>query len=435
MRRIITWSVRGKNPWIVIAVWVIVAGALSMGPKLQSVTSNDASRSLATTIESKRADALQQASFPDAKGTPVIVVYSSDEPLTAADKAAIGAGEDWLRSGAEPVNSTRVRVLRRRQGRARLREPGRQPGRRVVPRLRAGHPRPLRRDRGGHAGARHRPRRPHHRRLQDLPQRRRQAARGHRAPRAGAAPAHLPLAGAAVRAAHRRRLRLLRRRRHPRAGRERARRHAVRAGDLADGDPAVRRRHRLRPAAHLALPRGPAPGERRPHRPGHRARRDVGGDRRQRSHRDAGGAHAALRPVRRLPLVRAGARRRRVRHPHRRAHAHAGAARPARPPRLLAAPAQARRRDAAHRTWERVADWVAAGPRRAARLVTAILVVLALGCLFYSPRFSFTEDFLTSMPSSEGYALLEQHFPKGALAPTTVLIEAAGRRRPSSSPA
>ena len=77
-----------------------------------------------------------------------------------------------------------------------------------------------------------------------------------------------------------------------------------------------------------------------------------------------------------------------------------------------------------HRTWERVAEWVAAGPRRAAGVVAAILVVLALGCLFYSPRFSFTEDFLTSMPSSEGYTLLEKHFPKGALAPTTVLIKA-----------
>jgi RND superfamily putative drug exporter len=53
-----------------------------------------------------------------------------------------------------------------------------------------------------------------------------------------------------------------------------------------------------------------------------------------------------------------------------------------------------------------------------------VLVVLALGCLFYSPRFSFTEDFLTSMPSSEGYTLLEKHFPSGALAPTTVLIKA-----------
>ena len=108
MRRIITWSVRGRHPWIVIAAWIVVAGLLSMGPRLSSVTSNDASRSLAATVESKRADALQQASFPDAKGTPVIVVFSSDEPLTAADKAAIGAGEEWLMSGAEPVNSARI---------------------------------------------------------------------------------------------------------------------------------------------------------------------------------------------------------------------------------------------------------------------------------------------------------------------------------------
>ena len=57
-----------------------------MGPKLQSVTSNDASKSLPANVESKRADALQQASFPDAKGTPVIVVFSSDAPLTEADR-------------------------------------------------------------------------------------------------------------------------------------------------------------------------------------------------------------------------------------------------------------------------------------------------------------------------------------------------------------
>ena len=78
----------------------------------------------------------------------------------------------------------------------------------------------------------------------------------------------------------------------------------------------------------------------------------------------------------------------------------------------------------AHRTWGRVAGAVAAAPRRAAVLVALFLVVLSLGCLFYSPRFSFTEDFLVSMPSSEGYTLLERHFPKGALAPTTVLIRA-----------
>ncbi len=77
-----------------------------------------------------------------------------------------------------------------------------------------------------------------------------------------------------------------------------------------------------------------------------------------------------------------------------------------------------------HRTWQRIAERVAAAPKRAAAIVAVILVALALGCLFYSPRFSFTEDFLKDMPSKQGYALLERHFPKGSLAPTTVLIKA-----------
>ncbi len=127
MRRLITWSTRGWHPWLVVALWVLIAGALAMGPKLQSVTSNDASRSLPASVEAKRADALQQASFPQSRGTPIIVVYSSDAPLTSADKAAIAQGEAWLKSGAEPITSTRVELLARRQGSPGLRHPHRQP--------------------------------------------------------------------------------------------------------------------------------------------------------------------------------------------------------------------------------------------------------------------------------------------------------------------
>ncbi|HJW76764.1 MAG TPA: MMPL family transporter, partial [Thermoleophilia bacterium] len=108
MNRIVTWSTRGWHPWPVIAVWVLIAGILSMGPMLQSVTSNDASRSLPASVEAKRADALQQASFPRSRGTPVIVVYSSDAPLTEADKAAIAQGEAWLKSGDQPITSARI---------------------------------------------------------------------------------------------------------------------------------------------------------------------------------------------------------------------------------------------------------------------------------------------------------------------------------------
>jgi uncharacterized membrane protein YdfJ with MMPL/SSD domain len=116
MRRIVTWSVQGWHPWLVIAVWIVIAGVLSMGPMLQSVTSNDASKSLPASVESKRADALLQASFPQSKGTPVIVVFSSEAPLTAEDKAAIGEAEAWLKSGAEPITSTRVEYSEDGQG-------------------------------------------------------------------------------------------------------------------------------------------------------------------------------------------------------------------------------------------------------------------------------------------------------------------------------
>jgi uncharacterized membrane protein YdfJ with MMPL/SSD domain len=71
VRRIITWSVRGRRPWIVIAAWIVVADLLAIGPRLQSVTSNDASRGLLDKVESKRAEA-------------------------------------WLLSGGEPINSASV---------------------------------------------------------------------------------------------------------------------------------------------------------------------------------------------------------------------------------------------------------------------------------------------------------------------------------------
>ena len=86
-------------------------------------------------------------------------------------------------------------------------------------------------------------------------------------------------------------------------------------------------------------------------------------------------------------------------------------------------PARGRRDRAPHLAVASPSAW-RRGRAARPRLVAAVLAVLALGCLLYSPRFSFTEDFLKDMPSKQGYALLERHFPKGALAPTTVLIKA-----------
>ncbi len=423
MRRIITWSVRGKNPWIVIAVWVVIAGALSMGPTLQSVTSNDASKSLSTSVESKRADALQQASFPDAKGTPVIVVYSSDTPLTAADKAAIDAGEDWLRSGAEPVNSARVQYAEDGKGALIFASldgnPGDEAFRDSVQAIR------------DHFGET----------VEGMDVR--VTGPGglitdvykiflnadikllvgtvilvlvlllliYRSPVLAFVPlvavgfGYFVAGGILALIASALDITL--------SGQATSLMVILLFGAGTDYGLLLISRYRedLRREGDARAALATALGET------WEAIAASGltvtlavltllfaqyGD--YRSFAPVLGIGVFVTLIAGLTLM----------------------------PALLALlgrrafwPRQPKEGDETrHRTWERVAGWVAAGPKRAAMLVTAILVVLAMGCFFYSPRFSFTEDFLTSMPSSEGYALLEQHFPRGALAPTTVLIKA-----------
>ena len=423
MRRIITWSVRGRHPWIVIAIWIVIAGALSMGPKLQSVTTNDASKGLSDKVESKRADALQQSAFADAKGTPVIVVYSADAPLTGADKAAVEDGKAWLLSGEEPVNSASVQYSEDGKGAlvfASLNgNPGDEAFRDSIQQIR---------DHFGDtvAGMEVRVTGPgglitdvykiflnadikllvgtvilvlvlllliyRSPVLPFVPL----IAVGFGYFVAGGVLALLATAFDVTLSGQATSLMVI-----------------LLFGAGTDYGLLLISRYRedLRrePDARTAL--ATALGET------WEAIAASGltvtlavltllfaqyGD--YRSFAPVLGIGVFVTLIAGLTLM----------------------------PALLAVlgrrafwPRVPKLGDAtSHRTWERVAEWVAAGPRRAAGIVAAILVVLALGCLFYSPRFSFTEDFLTSMPSSEGYTLLEKHFPKGALAPTTVLIKA-----------
>ena len=423
MRNIITWSTRGKHPWIVIAVWIAIAGVMAMGPTLQSVTSNDASKSLPASLESKRADALQQASFADAKGTPIIVVYSSETPLTAADKAAIAAGEAWLTSGAEPINSARVEYSPDGKGALIFASLDGNPGdaafRDSVQAI------------GEHFGDS----------VGDM-QVRVTGPGGlitdvyriflnadvklllgtvvlvlillliiYRSPVlpfvplltvgfgyfvAGGILARIATAldvtlsgqatslmvillfGAGTDYA----LLLISRYREE-LRRERDARVAL-ATALAETWEAIAASGLTVTLAVLALLFANY------------------GD--YTSFAPVLGLGVFVTLIAGLTLM----------------------------PALLALlgrrafwPRRPKLGDATqHRTWQRIAERVAAAPKRAAAVVAVILVALALGCLFYSPRFSFTEDFLKDMPSKQGYALLEKHFPKGSLAPTTVLIKA-----------
>ena len=423
MRNIVTWSTRGKHPWIVIAAWVLVAGGLVAGPTLQSVTSNDASKSLPANVESKRADALQQASFADAKGTPIIVVYSSEAPLTVADQAAIAEGEAWLTSGAEPVNSARVEYSPDGKGALVFASLDGNPGEATF----RDSVQTIRDHFGDSVG--------------DM-QVRVTGPGGlitdvyqiflnadvklllgtvilvlillliiYRSPVlpfvplltvgfgyfvAGGILARIATAldvtlsgqatslmvillfGAGTDYA----LLLISRYREE-LRREGDARVAL-ATALAETWEAIAASGLTVTLAVLALLFA------------------------------SYGDYTSFAPVLGLGVfvtLIAGLTLM---------------------PALLALlgrrafwPRRPKLGDATeHRTWQRIGERVAAAPKRAAALVAVILVVLALGCLLYSPRFSFTEDFLKDMPSKQGYALLERHFPKGSLAPTTVLIKA-----------
>lgn len=422
-RPIVTWSTRGWHPWLVIAVWTVVAVALGFGPRIQSVTSNDASKSLPASVESKRADALLQASFPDAKGTPVIVVYSSDTALTPADKAAIEKGKTWLTSGAEPINSARVEYSPDGKGALVFASLNGNPG-----------------EESFRASV--------------------DAIRTHFGDQVGGMQVRVTGPGGLITDVYQIFLNadvklligtvilvlilLLVIYRSPLLpfvplitvgfG------YWVASGLLAIGAKAFgatlsgqatslmvillfgagtdyglllisRYREDLRGESH------------------HRVALAAALDQTWEAIAASGmtvtlavltlafatyGDYVAFAPVLGLgvfitliagltlmPALLAVLGRR------------------AFWPRVPHTGDETR-----HRTWGRIAGVVAAAPRPAAAGVAVVLVVMALGVTLYSPRFSFTDDFLKNMPSKQGYALLEKHFPQGSLAPTTVLFQA-----------
>jgi RND superfamily putative drug exporter len=424
MRRIITWSTRGWHPWLVIAVWIVVAGGVAMGPRIQSVTTNDASKSLPASLESKRAEALQQASLPDAKGTPIIVVYSSDTALTQEQKAAVTAGQTWLMSGEEPVAPSGVRIEYSPDGKGALifagleGNPGEETFRDSVQTIR---------DHFGDsvAGMEVRVTGPGGL-ITDVYRIFLNADVKlligtvilvlvlllviYRSPVLPFVPLLAVgfgyfVAGGILALVAQATDQML-------SGQATSLMVILLFGAGTDYGLLLISRYReeLRRESDARLALTTALGET------WEAIAASGltvtlavltllladyGD--YRSFAPVLGFGVFVTLIAGLTLM----------------------------PALLAVlgrrafwPRVPREGDATeHRTWRRIAERVAAAPRRSAAIVAAVLALLALGSLLYSPRFSFTEDFLKDMPSKQGFALLEKHFPKGSLAPTTVLIK------------
>ncbi|HLZ63728.1 MAG TPA: MMPL family transporter [Ktedonosporobacter sp.] len=77
--------------------------------------------------------------------------------------------------------------------------------------------------------------------------------------------------------------------------------------------------------------------------------------------------------------------------------------------------------------WGRLGQWTVRHRILAVGSSTLLLILLALGSIGSQPSFNFLTAFRVPTDSSRGFALLQQHFPAGTLAPTTVLIQLHGK--------
>jgi RND superfamily putative drug exporter len=77
--------------------------------------------------------------------------------------------------------------------------------------------------------------------------------------------------------------------------------------------------------------------------------------------------------------------------------------------------------------WRRVGDRVLQRPGPALVVTGVAFLAGALGLFAYKVDYSTTTFFKKSVESVEGFQLMEEAFPAGVLAPTTVLVESEGR--------
>src|SRR4029450_854863 len=78
--------------------------------------------------------------------------------------------------------------------------------------------------------------------------------------------------------------------------------------------------------------------------------------------------------------------------------------------------------DETHGTWRRIADRVAARPRRVTIATSAVLLVMMLGLVFLNGDLTTGSMFRGDVDSVQGQKLLDAGFTAGANAPTNVLV-------------
>jgi uncharacterized membrane protein YdfJ with MMPL/SSD domain len=94
-------SRRGK--FVTLAIWLVLAGVLTtLAPKLADIYNNTTTQQIPSDAESQAAERLLLKEFPSSHGTPAVLVFHDGHGLSAADLAAIKQVSDWLTSTQKP---------------------------------------------------------------------------------------------------------------------------------------------------------------------------------------------------------------------------------------------------------------------------------------------------------------------------------------------
>ncbi len=100
-------SRRGK--FIIIALWLVAAGLLSAtAPKLASVYDNTVQQRIPESADSQVAQRLLLQAFPNSRGLPAILVFYDPRGLSVDDRIRIKQVSDWLASPQKPASVGQV---------------------------------------------------------------------------------------------------------------------------------------------------------------------------------------------------------------------------------------------------------------------------------------------------------------------------------------
>ncbi len=100
-------SRRGK--FLVLLLWLLAAGLLSgIAPKLASLYNESIAQQIPTNDDSQVAQRLLLAKFPSSRGTPAILALSDAGGLTIADRLRARQMSEWLTSAQKPAAVSQV---------------------------------------------------------------------------------------------------------------------------------------------------------------------------------------------------------------------------------------------------------------------------------------------------------------------------------------